>query len=66
METSSTQRRDGKEQEMGKLEQEGYTEQERVRRDSAPSVWCSSDPESFVAVEGCQNQEDWGDNVGED
>lgn len=51
---------------MGKLEQEGYTEQERVRQDATPSFWSSSDPESFVSAEGCRNQEDWGDNVGED
>lgn len=31
-----------------------------------PSVWSSSDPESFVAVEGRSNQEDLGNNVGED
>lgn len=65
VQTSSTQR-DGKGQEMGKLEQESYTEQERVRQDATPSVWSSSDPESFVAAEGCRNQENWGDNMGED
>lgn len=44
----------------------GLHRAEKGRTRLSPSVWSSSDPESFVAVEECGNQEDWGNDAGED